>query len=173
LMSYGNYERFDWINTPCCPPNVVRLIASLGSYVYATGGDDLYVNLFVGNTAHVTIGNARVNLRQDSRYPWDGQVRIAVDPEQPTRFTAHVRIPGWAGNQVMPGGLYQFMDHRRDPVTLKINGEPIDAAMTKGFATIDRTWRRGDVIDLTLPMPVRRVIADPRVKDVEGRVALE
>ena len=74
LMSYGNYERFDWINTPCCPPNVVRLIASLGRYIYATEGGGLYVNLFVGSTAQASV-DGRSIIRQETRYPWDGQVR--------------------------------------------------------------------------------------------------
>jgi DUF1680 family protein len=173
LMSYGNYDRFDWINTPCCPPNIVRLIASLGSYIYATEGDDVYVNLFVGSKAQVGPSGSPVTLRQDSRYPWDGHVRLAVDPARSKRFAVRVRIPGWAGNQVMPGELYQFIDRRRDQVTLKVNGQPVEVKVVRGFAAIDRRWSPGDVVDVTLPMPVRRVIADPRVKDTTGRVALE
>lgn len=173
LMSYGSYDRFDWINTPCCPPNVVRLIASLGSYIYATEGDDIYVNLFVGSTAQLALGGGAVRLRQETRYPWDGQVRIAVDPERSKRFSVAIRIPGWTGNQVMPGALYQFMDRRRDSVVLKVNGKPVSASVAKGFARIDRQWSPGDAIEVTVPMPVRRVLADPRVKDDAGRVALE
>ncbi|MFI5179650.1 MAG: beta-L-arabinofuranosidase domain-containing protein, partial [Vicinamibacterales bacterium] len=173
LMSYGNYDRFDWINTPCCPPNVVRLIASLGRYIYATEGDDVYVNLFAGSTAHLTTGAHGVTLRQDTRYPWDGRIRVAVDPDGPRSFTIAVRIPGWTANDVMPGGLYRFMDAARDRVTLRVNGTQVSASATNGFARITRLWRPGDVIELNLPMPVRRVIADPRVQDDAGRVTLE
>jgi len=173
LTSYGNYERFDWINTPCCPPNVVRLIASLGRYVYATEGNDVYVNLFVGSTARLTSGGRRVVLRQDTRYPWDGQVRIAVDPDGPQRFSVYVRIPGWAGETVTPGDLYRFADRAHESPTLAVNGKAIALRAERGFVKIYRQWQAGDTIALQLPMPVRRVLADPRVTDDAGRVALE
>jgi DUF1680 family protein len=173
LMSYGNYDRFDWINTPCCPPNVVRLMAALGGYVYATGDRDLYVNLFVGSHARVALGGHAIDLRQDTRYPWDGRVQINVDPEQTQRFSVDVRVPGWTRDEAMPGDLYRFADEPRDPVAFKVNGKAVKAGIVKGFARIDREWRKGDTIEVTLPMPVRRVLADPRVKDDAGRVALQ
>ena len=173
LMSYGNYDRFDWINTPCCPPNVVRLMASLGNYVYATGPDDIFVNLFIGSEARIPLGGTPVTLRQETRYPWDGQVTIHVDPGQPKRFGVNVRIPGWTGDTVMPGNLYQFMDKSRERVVLKVNGAAIDIRVAKGFAPIVRTWRPGDVIEITFPMPVRRVLANAQVREDMGRVTLE
>ena len=145
LMSYGNYDRFDWINTPCCPPNVVRLMASLGDYIYATAANDIYVNLFIGNTARVNAAGGDVTLRQETRYPWDGQVHIAVDPASPRTFALDVRIPGWAGDDVMPGGPYQFTDHAHDPVVVKVNGQVVRAVLSKGYARIDRAWKAGDV----------------------------
>jgi hypothetical protein len=173
LMSYGNYDRFDWINTPCCPPNVVRLIASLGRHMYATEGDDVYVNLFAGSTAHLTTGAHAVTLRQDTRYPWDGRIRLTVEPDQARAFTIAVRIPGWTANDVMPGGLYRFMDAARDHVTLRVNGAQVSITATNGFARLDRQWRPGDIVEINLPMPVRRIVADPRAQDDAGRVTLE
>lgn len=172
LMSYGNYERFEWINTPCCPPNVVRLIASLGNYVYATGPRDIYVNLFIGSDARATVDGTRVSLRQQTRYPWDGRVRLQIDPERAARFGLRLRIPGWTGSQVMPGDLYRFMDRGREPVRLTVNGKPTVVPTVRGFAVIDRTWNAGDVVELNLPMRVRRVIARDEVRDDAGRVAL-
>lgn len=172
LMSYGNYDRFDWINTPCCPPNVVRLLASLGNYIYATAPEEIYVNLFIGSDAQLALGGTPVTIRQQTRYPWDGQVRIRVDPERPKTFSLFVRIPGWTGDQVMPGDLYRFTDRTREPVVLKVNGKRVVSRAVKGFAKIDREWSPGDVIDLVLPMPVRRVLANARVKDDAGRVTL-
>jgi hypothetical protein len=173
LMSYGDYDRFDWINTPCCPPNVVRLIASLGRYVYATEGSDVYVNLFVGSTAHVAPAGGPVTIRQETRYPWDGRVRIAVDPAAPSHFSLNVRIPGWTADTVMPGNLYRFADRANERVELRVNGQPARVTTSNGFARISRDWRAGDVLELSMPMPVRRVIADPRVRDDVDRVALE
>jgi DUF1680 family protein len=173
LMSYGNYDRFDWINTPCCPPNVVRLIAALGGYVYATGPRDLYVDLFIGSHARVAVDGHAIDVRQSTQYPWNGRSEITVDPEAPQRFSVEVRVPGWTRNEATPGGLYQFADRRSDPVVLTVNGQTVTPEIVKGFAKIDREWRKGDTIGVTLPMPVRRVFADPRVRDDAGRVALE
>jgi hypothetical protein len=173
LMSYGNYERFDWIDTPCCPPNVVRLIASLGKYIYAHSDDELYVNLFIGSNARVNMGGGRVRIEQQTRYPWDGEVKINVDPDQPRDFAVNVRIPGWTGDQVMAGDLYRFFDKSHASVTLKVNGHAINPRMANGYAQIRRQWKAGDSIDLSLPMDVRRILADPRVKDDAGLVALE
>jgi len=173
LMSYGNYERFDWIDTPCCPPNVVRLIASLGKYIYAHNDDELYINLFIGSDAHVTMGGKRVRLAQQTRYPWDGDIKIHVDPDQHRDFTVYVRIPGWTGDQVMAGDLYRFLDSGHALVTLKINGRVINPSMANGYAKIRREWKSGDSIELSMPMPVRRILADSRVKDDAGLVALE
>jgi DUF1680 family protein len=173
LMSYGNYDRFDWIDTPCCPPNVVRLIASLGSYIYARGGDDLYVNLFVGSKARVDTGAGRVTLRQETRYPWDGNVKLHVDPEKPASFAVNVRIPGWTGSQVMAGDLYRFENPTSGRVVIKINGQEQHPPVVNGYAKIIRSWQAGDTVDVELPMPVRRINARPEVKDDAGRVALE
>jgi len=174
LMSYGSYERFDWIDTPCCPPNVVRLLASLGNYIYAKSraDTDVYVNLFVGSTATIPLGGSAVRLHQDTNYPWDGRIRISIDPQQTQDFTLHVRVPGWTRDRVMPGDLYRFLDTRTDPVALAVNGLPQRVRTAGGFALIERRWSKGDVVDVTLPMAVRRVVADPRVRDDEGRVAL-
>jgi len=173
LVSYGNYERFDWIDTPCCPPNVVRLIASLGKYIYAHNDDELYINLFIGSDAHVTMGGKLVRLEQQTRYPWDGDIKIHVDPDQPRDFTVYVRIPGWTGDQVMAGDLYRFLDRGHTSVTLKVNGRVINPSMANGYAKIRREWKSGDSIELSMPMPVRRILADSRVRDDAGLVALE
>lgn len=172
LMSYGNYERFTRINTPCCPPNVVRLLASLGSYIYAKSADALYVNLFVGSRARLRLGGTAVRIEQQTRYPWEGRVRIAVSPEHPTRFAVHVRVPGWARNEVLPGDLYKYTDRDRELPVVTVNGTPVALRVENGFLRVERKWRQGDAIELTLPMPVRTVVADVHVQDDLGRVAL-
>jgi DUF1680 family protein len=173
LMSYGNYERFDWIDTPCCPPNVVRLIASLGKYIYAHNNDELYINLFIGSDAHAGMSGVNVRLQQQTRYPWDGAVKIHIDPSQPREFTVYARIPGWTGDQVMAGDLYRFVGASHSLVVVKINGQVVNPRMDNGYAKIRREWKSGDSIELSLPMPVRRILADSRVKDDAGLVALE
>jgi DUF1680 family protein len=174
LRSFGNYERFEWIDVPCCPPNVVRLMASLGSYIYAQSSDSVYVNLFVGSKANVSLpsGN-RVAVQQETRYPWEGTVSIRLDPERAEPFTMLLRIPGWARNEVLPGDLYEFADKVEEKPTLNLNGQPVELTMERGYARIDRKWAKGDRIQLHLPMPVRRVNANARVQEDRSMVALQ
>ena len=174
LMSFGDYARFDWINVPCCPPNVIRMLASIGSYVYATEPSGmLYVNLFTNSDALVELGGVPVRARQETRYPWDGSVRIVVEPERPLDFPMFVRIPGWTRGEVMPGGLYRFADDPPEPPALRVDGREVSIEPERGYARIDRTWRRGDTVELDLPMPVRRVLAHDSVDDDRRRVALQ
>jgi len=173
LKSFGNYERFSWINVPCCPPNVVRLIASLGSYIYAKSGNDIYVNLFIGSRAQIKLKNHNVELYQETRYPWDGNIKLTVNPDQAGKFTVFIRLPMWSRNQPMPGDLYHYMEKNDEKVALKVNGKPYKMKIKKGYAQIEKNWKRGDVIELILPMPVRKVLANGKVRDDEGRVALE
>jgi hypothetical protein len=173
LLSYGDYERFEWINVPCCPPNVVRLVASVGEYVYATDSEgDLWVNLFVRSDAEIPLGGRPVRVRQETRYPWSGDVTLRVDPGADRSFALHVRIPGWTGDSVMPGGLYRFVDAPGRGPELRVNGQAVPLDVRNGYVRLERVWRTGDVVELGLPMPVRRVAAHPEVVDDRGRVAL-
>ena len=173
LMSYGNYERFDWINVPCCPPNVVRLMASVGGYIYARTANEIYVNLFVGSTAKVNLSGTNVRITQETRYPWEGKVRLTVHPERAGNFAVLVRIPEWARNIALPSDLYRYMDSSAEKPALSVNGAPVAITLEHGYARFERTWKAGDVIELNLPMPVRRVLAHDQVRDDRGRVALE
>jgi DUF1680 family protein len=114
-----------------------------------------------------------VRIVQDTRYPWDGAVKVTVTPDHPGDFTIKVRIPGWARNEPVPSDLYHFTDAVNDPVGLKVNGTPAALTLDKGYATLTRRWEAGDVIDLTLPMGVRRIVANDRVEADRDRVALQ
>jgi hypothetical protein len=169
----GQTIRSSWFDVACCPPNITRFLPSVPGYVYATKDDVLYVNLFIGNTATAEVMGQKVNLKQETRYPWDGAVKIAVVPEKQAEFTVNIRIPGWAQNQTVPSDLYKFVETNNEQVTLKVNGLVIALNMDRGYAQIKRAWKKGDVIDLNLPMPIRRVIAHDAVKDDAGKVALQ
>jgi len=173
LMSYGNYERFDWINVPCCPPNVVRLMASIGSYIYAQTGNEIYVNLFVGSNARVKLDATDVAITQETRYPWDGGVKMTIAPERSGKFSILVRIPEWAMNKPLPSDLYRYMEASTEQPTLSVNGRPVAIELENGYVRLTRKWKAGDVIDLNMPMPVHKVLAHDLVEDDRGRVALE
>jgi DUF1680 family protein len=173
LASDGKYERSPWFGCACCPTNIVRFMPSLPGYAYAQKNDTVYVNLFIAGSAEIKIGQNTVHLQQQTRYPWDGEVRINVEPEYLGHFTVCVRIPGWAQNRPLPSDLYSNPDMNWEEVTLKVNGNPVALDIVKGYARISRKWKTGDIIELNLPMPIRRVVANPKVNDDIGRTAIE
>lgn len=173
LESKGKYERSPWFEVACCPGNITRFIPSFPGYVYAQRNGILYVNLFVGDTAKIMVENNSVEIKQETRYPWEGVVKITIDPERSAEFTLNIRIPGWAQNLPVPSDLYRYMRKRNEDVKLTVNGNPFTMDIERGYARIRRRWRRGDVVELDFPMPVRRVICNENVKDNRGKVALE
>lgn len=158
LASRGGVTRQEWFGCACCPPNLARLLAALGQYVYSAADADVAVHLYMQNTAKVTVQGQPVTLRQETAYPWSGSISIGMDLEVPATFALHLRVPGWC----------------RD-AELRINGKSMDLAGTvvRGYARIGREWRGGDKVELSLNMPVERVYAHPRVADDRGRVALQ
>ncbi|HYO08910.1 MAG TPA: glycoside hydrolase family 127 protein [Tepidisphaeraceae bacterium] len=162
LASRGTHHRVPWFECACCPPNVLRFMASLPSRVYSTqydpaeNVDTVYVNLYAGSDATLKFPDGDVRLKQETRYPWDGKVRLTVNlsPNRPLNLLA--RIPSWA-----------------EGVTATVNGTNVPVRSEDGYARFDGTWKDGSVLELNFPMPVRRLKADPRVKDNAGRVALQ
>jgi DUF1680 family protein len=173
LKAYGSFARQSWFGPNCCPPNIARLLASLGNFVYARDDIGLYVNLFVGSRAHVGLKKMNVNIGQETRYPWDGAVRIMVDPEKTRTFVLFVRVPGWSRNEPIWGNLYRYMADGQQPFVLLVNGQPVEYRLDKGYARVERRWTKGDIVEIDLPMPVRRVLARDEVADDRGMVALE
>jgi len=173
LESDGHYERSEWFGCACCPGNLTRFLSSLPGYAYAQQDGTIFVNLFASGTAELHYQHQKIILTQSTQYPWDGTVKIAVAPESKTRFTLAVRIPGWARGEVLPGGLYRFADTNTEAATLTLNGRPVKIKVTAGYAKMDRRWAPGDVVELKLPMPIRRVVANELVVADAGRVALQ
>ena len=166
--------RQPWFKVPCCPPNVAMTIATLGGYVYARSDEAIYVNLYVGGRASLEVAGTTVRLAQKTQYPWDGSVRIAVDPAQPRLFDVYLRVPDWCRGFESTGGLYRAdRPIGPDQVTVRVNHQPYPVGeLRKGYLRLRRDWAAGDVIELGLPMPVMRITCDPRVTAGAGRVAL-
>ena len=150
--------RQKWFGCACCPPNLARLFASIGSYIYLYNNERIYVNLYTSNTARFRINGREVALTQETGYPWEEKVRIAISSPETTSFTLALRLPGWC---------------RRSAVS--VNGEEITLAgiTENGYALIDREWKDGDTVELALPMPVEKMAAHPGLRENAGKIALQ
>ncbi len=148
-------HRQHWFRCACCPTNVVRFLPKLGEYVYAKNEEGIYAVLYMTNEAMVSIKDVSVKLTQKTNYPWDGDVKIIVNPEKPVSFDFNLRIPGWCEN-----------------ARIRVNGRKLKTEMRNGYACITRKWKRGDTITLRIPMPIQRIEAHPLVKEDRGRIAL-
>ncbi|MDH7598584.1 MAG: glycoside hydrolase family 127 protein [Sedimentisphaerales bacterium] len=173
LESRGQHQRSPWFECACCPSNIARFIPLVPGLFYAYGKGGLFINLFGAGKTSLNTPLGRLDLTQKTDYPWDGKVRIELDPAKEMDLTIHVRIPGWSRNEPVPSDLYRFADGVRSEPGIAVNGSPIDLKVTQGYITIRRRWRRGDWIDLDLPMPVRRISADPHVRADKGKVAIQ
>jgi DUF1680 family protein len=173
LESNGQHARQEWFGVACCPGNITRFMPSVPGYVYATSGDTLYVNLYAAGNANIEMPGGTVKVTQSTRYPWDGAVTMTIAPSLARRFAIRMRIPGWARDEPVPSDLYRFLDVASQEATIAVNKQPIAMTITKGYVTIDRTWKAGDTIMLNLPMPIRRVISHDKVMADRDRVALQ
>ncbi|TDN57282.1 glycoside hydrolase family 127 protein [Scandinavium goeteborgense] len=145
-----------WFGCACCPPNIARVLTSLGHYIYTPREDALYINLYVGNSAEVAVGNETLRLRISGEFPWQEKVTIAIDSAQPVQHTLALRLPDWC-----------------DAPQISLNGVPVTSEARKGYLHINRRWLEGDTLTLTFPMPVRRVYGNPLVRHVAGKVAIQ
>lgn len=181
LESDGHYafnadntkERQPWFGCACCPSNLCRFIPSFPGYMYAVKDRSLYVNLFAGSTATVSVGGKEVVVEQQTQYPWEGDVTLTVRKNQAKAFALKVRVPGWL-REVVPGSLYRYGDDVLPTVRCAVNGQEVAVTTgSDGYLTMERTWKKGDVVTLHFDMAVRTVKASPRVKDDRGRVAVQ
>lgn len=158
LESDGSNTRWEWHHCPCCTMNVSRLVASIGGYFYSVGKSVLAVHLYGGATGKIEIDGTKVKIAETSNYPWDGKIRIKIDPEQEAKFALKLRIPAWGA--------------KKAKATLNGKAVNVGKGLQKGYLTIERTWTKGDVVALDIPMDARRIYANPAVKADVGKVAL-
>jgi DUF1680 family protein len=173
LESIGQHQRQPWFGCACCPSNVCRFIPSLPGYVYAAKGAEVYVNLFMSNTAEITVNGKKLTLTQSTEYPRNGDVRIAIAPKGEQAFTLKIRIPGWVRDEVVPSGLYRFTDDKTLNYHVKINGQTVKNTLDKGYFTINRWWKKGDIVEVHFDMEPRTLRADNKVDADKGKIAVE
>lgn len=169
----GECTRQSWFDCSCCPTNLIRFIPSIPGLIYSTTNDVLYVNLYASNTANIALDKTELQIVQQTNYPWDGNVAITVLPKKESEFTVKLRIPGWVRNQVLPGDLYSYATSASAKILLKINGKPLEYKEDKGYITINRKWKKGEIIEMNLPMEVKKVVANEKVEDNKGKMSLE
>ena len=175
LESMGQHQRQPWFGCACCPSNICRFIPSLPGYVYAVDGRDVYVNLFMDNTASLEVEGRRdaVELTQTTSYPWNGDIAITVDRNKAGEFTMKVRVPGWVLDTPVPSDLYSYSDNQHPAYSVKVNGKPVEATLNKGYFDITRRWRKGDRVEVHFDMLPRVVKAHAKVEADRGRIAVE
>lgn len=169
----GECTRQSWFDCSCCPTNLIRFIPSIPGLIYSTTNNVLYVNLYASNTANIALDKTELQIVQQTNYPWDGNVAITVWPKMESEFTVKLRIPGWARNQVLPGDLYSYATAASAKGLLKINGKLSEYKEDNGYITISRKWKKGEIIEMDLPMEVKKVVTNTKVEGNKGKVSLE
>ncbi len=178
LESRKNTERAAWFGCACCPPNLSRFYNSLSGFFYGQKENDIYINQYAASHTELEqLGKggrtSKVSIQQETNYPWGGKITIKVDPEVKSDFTVYARIPGWAKGQVAPLDLYTTHNFSGPQVSIKVNGQTISPEQDKGFAIISRTWKKGDVVAIDLPMITQRIQANEKVEADKGRFAFK
>lgn len=172
-FNQGAKTRSPWFDCSCCPTNMIRFLPSVPGLIYATKGNHLYVNLYMSNKATCMIDKETVHIEQQTEYPWKGNIAINIDPATDKAFSVHIRIPGWANNEVTPGTLYAYTEDNSDAYKVMVNGKRIKDGLKDGYVEINRTWKKGDKIEIILPMKVQEVVTKKAVTENRGKVAYE
>ena len=173
LESIGQHQRQPWFGCACCPSNICRFIPSVPGYIYAVHNSDVYINLFMSNHSDLKVNGKIVELNQSTNYPWTGDVNLEVSPKSKQDFTLKIRVPGWVQNEVVPGNLYSYTDKKTLEYTVKVNGKVVTSTIEKGYFSINRTWKKGDKVEVHFDMEARTVKANPAVEADRGKIAVE
>ncbi len=172
-FNHGRAGRSPWFGTACCPSNLARLIPQISGMIYSHTDDDIFCSLYAGSSVEVPLKSGAVKLNQQTDYPFDGKVEIAVEPAvDGEEFALWLRIPSWLNDKFVPGELYSYADGINSKYTLRVNGRRVKSEVIDGFAPVRRIWKKGDVVELNMPMEVRFNVADERVKADSNRLCV-
>ena len=173
LTSDGTHCRQEWFGCACCPSNITRFLPSVPGYIYGVRDDEIFVNLFVAGKANIKTGNTEVMITQTTDYPWDGSIKLEINPDQASFFKLRIRMPSWLDSLPQPGGLYFFTDRSSQQAEIKLNGEKVRFTKNDGFATISRKWKKEDVVEVTFPMEARKMKTIDTVEANRGLLAIQ
>jgi uncharacterized protein len=171
--NHGHAGRVPWFGCACCPPNALRTLAAFTDYIYAVREASLYVNVYTECDATIRVGSTTLRLTQRTAYPWNGSIRLGLSLDAPATFTLKLRIPGWSRGEPVPSDLYHYEPAAGSGYAARVNGEVVVAKLDAGYLALERTFRDGDVVELDLLMPIRRVRGHAEVEATRGQVAFE
>ncbi len=172
-FNQGACTRKGWFDCSCCPTNVIRFIPAMPGLIYSKAKDTLYVNLYASSEAEVALRDQKVEVIQQTDYPWDGDVKLTLNPEKEGPFTLKIRIPSWARNAVLPGDLYKYLTLSTSNTSIKVGGETFTSEPGEGYFTLTRDWKKGDSVEIHFPMEVKMVKTHAKVVENVGKAALE
>jgi DUF1680 family protein len=173
LASKGKLSRKPWFRVPCCPTNIIRLFPQIPSLIYGKREKIIFINLFIGSSAIIKLDDSNISINQETNYPWEGYIKFIIRVPQKMEFTLAIRIPGWARDKPVPSNLYYYLKKEKIETKVKINRKLVDFHIEKGFAIIQHMWKDNDIIEINIPMPIRRVLSNKKVEDNAGKVAIE
>lgn len=166
-----NHKRWSWHECPCCPPMFLKVVSALPQFIYAYDSSSIYVNLFIGSEATIHLNRTnQVSVTQQTKYPWSGTTLVKVNPSREEIFSVKIRIPGWALGKENPFDLYH--SEAGSPVSLKVNGKPVEINISDGYAEIKKLWKKGDLIELRLPVEPRLVYGHDSIQALKGKMAV-
>jgi hypothetical protein len=164
----SSQPRYQWHVCPCCVGNIPRTLLMIPTWTYVTGEDGIYVNMFIGSTIKIErVVGTDVEMVQKTDYPWSGDISITVNPKVSKEFTVYVRVPNRTTSE-----LYSPVPQVTGLKSLAVNGKNVAVKMENGYAVIRRVWKKGDKIDVVLPMEIQKITADERIEADRGKVAL-
>jgi DUF1680 family protein len=175
LASNGQHQRREWFGTACCPANIARLVTSVGNYIYGKSADAIWVNLFVGSNTIINLGNTNVGVKMETNYPWEGKVKLMIEPVKKSNFKIYIRVPDWYDNKVESGGLYTMTGDYGKPVQLSysLNGKMNNCQLENGYIVVRNEWKSGDVVELNFKMRNKLIYSNKELKQNTNRVSVQ
>jgi len=172
-FNQGASERKPWFNCSCCPSNISRFIPAVTNYIYAQSGDEIYANLFMANKTNFNVHDQEFTIEQQTKYPWEGNIKFKISTPKPVHLILKIRVPGWAQNSPVPSNLYSYIEEKESKVYFLVNNKKETFEMKDGYISLQKTWADSDLVELVLPMYARKVIPNENVKEIAGKVAIE
>jgi DUF1680 family protein len=150
-------------------------VASLGDYIYAKSENSIYVNLFTGSETKIVLGKNEVEVKMETNYPWEGNIKLKIDPVKKSKFKVYIRIPGWVINEIVPGGLYTTSSYepKQGRPRIFLNNNAINATYEKGYAVVESEWKKGDILEIEFPMFIKMIESRPELKQDTNRIAIQ